>query len=116
MKTILRILVILMVGTIVSGALYLTFENTSLLLSDSGGFPERTTELGEGSEMPASDTGELPTRPEGGDDHNAASLSRGLSEVGIALAKLTGITLLVLLIQKVFEGVKKWRAIKPALG
>jgi len=109
MKTILRILIILLIGALVSGGIYLTAQNTTLA-SDANSAPSF-------DQMPAPSTGdlsELPTRPEGG-DHDAASLSRGLSEVGVSLAKLTGITLLVLLIQKVFEQVKKRRAIKPAL-
>jgi len=109
MKTIFRILIILMVGALVSGALYLTVENTSVAPSvDSAPSFDQ---------MPAPSTGdlsELPTRPEG-DDHDAASLSRGLSKVGVSLAKLTGITLLVLLIQKVFEQVKKRRIVKLAM-
>ena len=114
MKTILHILVILLAGMLVSGALYLTIENTSLL-SGAGGFPKSVTELSERPEMPASDMGKFPERPEGDFNHDAASLSRGFSEVGVSLAKLTGITLLVLLIRKGFEQLKKWRIPKPAL-
>jgi len=66
--------------------------------------------------MPTSDTGELPAIPEGGDDHHAASLSRGLSEIGISLAKITGITLLVLLIQKVIGYLPPRRKVKPMVG
>ena len=81
MKTILRILLIVLVGVSVSGALYLTIENTSLLSSDAG-----VPSLDAPPSMPTDGTTELPTRPEGGDDHNAASLSRGLSEVGVSTA------------------------------
>lgn len=111
MKAILRILIILIIGALVSGALYLSIENTTIA-SSTDGAPSL-------EQMPAPPTGDLtqlPTRPEGDLDHNTASLSRGLSEVGVSLAKLTGITLLVLLVQKVFEQVKKRRVIKPALG
>lgn len=114
MKTILRILVILLVGALVSGALYLTFENTSLI-SDTDAFPEGATELGERPEMPTSEMGELP-RPEGSDDHHAASLSRGLSEIGVSLAKITGIILLVLLIQKAIGYLPSRRKVKPMVG
>jgi hypothetical protein len=103
-KTILRILTILLVGIIVAGALYLTVENTSLL-ADAGGFPEGAPESGARPEMP--DDGEMGERPEGDHDHHAASLSRGLAEIGVALAKLTGITLVVLLVQSVFTWLKR---------
>jgi len=109
MKTILRILTILLIGAFVSGGIYLTVQNTTLA-SDTSSAPS----FDQIPAPPSGDLSELPTRPEGG-DHNAASLSHGLSEVGVSLAKLTGITLIVLLIQKVFEQVKKRRAIKPAL-
>jgi hypothetical protein len=99
---ILRIIIILLVGTIVAGALYLTVENTSLF-SNAGGFPDGAPEFGERPEMP-DDMGE---RPEGDHDHHAASLSRGLTDIGVSLAKLTGITLVVLLIQSTFTWLKK---------
>ena len=102
MNIILRILIILLVGTSVAGALYLTFENTSPL-SDAGGFSEGSPEFEERPEMP-DDMGE---RPEGDHDHNASSLSRGLAEIGVSLAKLTGITLVVLLIQSTFTWLKR---------
>jgi len=110
MKTILRILTILLIGALVSGGIYLIVQNTTLASA--------TSSAPSFDQMPDTSTGdlsELPARPDGDSDHNAASLSRGLSEVGVALAKLTGITLLVLLIQKGFEQLKKWRVAKPAL-
>jgi hypothetical protein len=110
MKTILRIVIILLIGALVSGGIYLIVQNTTLA-SDASSTPSI-------DQMPAPPTGdlpELPTRPEGG-DNDAASRSRSLSEVGVSLAKLTGITLLVLLVQKVFEQVKKQRVVKPTLG
>jgi hypothetical protein len=107
LNIILRILIILLVGTFVAGALYLTVENISLL-SDASGSPEGASEFGERTEMPTnSETGEPPERPEGDHDHHAASLSRGLAEIGISLAKLTGITLVVLLIQSIFTWLKR---------
>ena len=102
MNIILRILIILLVGTIVAAALYLTVENTSLF-SNVGGFPNGAPEFGERPEMP-DDMGE---RPEGDHDHHAASLSRGLAEIGVSLAKLTGITLVVILIQSAFTWIKR---------
>lgn len=111
MKIILRILIILMIGTLVSSTLYLTIENTSMASSfDSNPSFDQ---------MPVTTTGDFsqpPTRPDENSNHNAVSLLRSLSEVGVFLVKLTGITLLVLLVQKVFEQVKKRRAVKPTLG
>jgi hypothetical protein len=66
--------------------------------------------------MPASEMTGLPTRPEGGDHHDSASLARGLSEAGVSLAKLTGITLLVLFVQAVIARLPHWRKVKPMIG
>ena len=104
MKTTLRILVIVLLGAFIASALYMTVEKTSLL-SDAVGFPEGAPELGERPEMPDGD--EMGERPEGDHDHHTASLSRGLAEIGASLTKLTGITLVVLLIQSVFNWMKK---------
>ena len=99
MKTFLRILIIVLLGVFVAGALYLTVENSSLL-ADQG-----ASELGERPEMPAD--GDMGERPDGDHDHHAPSLSRGLAEIGVALAKLTGITLVVLVTQRVFTWLQK---------
>ena len=115
MKTILRIIIILLAAVIVSGALYLTIENTSVI-SDASGFPEGGSEFGERPEMPADDVSNLPERSDGGGDHHAASLSRGLSGVGIALAKITGITLFVLLAQGLFTQLKRCWPAKPSFA
>ena len=112
MKTILRIFVIFLVGVLVSGALYLTIENTSLF-SSGGGFSEGAPEFGERPEMPAGDMSEP---PEGDHDHHAASLSRGLSEIGVSLAKITGITLFVLFVQSLFVNLKKRWTTKATLA
>lgn len=109
MKTILRILTILMIGALVAGGVYLIGQNT-VTISDTGGAPS----IEQMPDMSTADLSELPARPEDG-DHDAASLSRSLSEVGTSLAKLTGITLLVLLVQKGLEQLKKWRGPKPVL-
>lgn len=110
MKNILRILTILLVATLVSGGIYLIGQNTATV-SEMGDAPS----FDQMSDTSTTDSSELPIRPEGGGDHDAASLSRGLSEVGVSLAKLTGITLLVLLFQKGFGQLKKWRVPKPVL-
>lgn len=93
MKTILRILVILLIAVTVSGGIYALVENTSLISSAEA-------ERGAPSQMTGTDGQSMPTRPKGGEDHGAVSFSRGLGEVGMLLAKITGITVIILLIQK----------------
>lgn len=99
MKTFLRILIIVLLGVFVAGALYLTVENSPLLAD------QEASELGERPEMPVD--GDMGEQPEGDHDHHAASLSRGLAEIGVALAKLTGITLVVLVTQRAFTWLQK---------
>jgi len=110
MKTILRILTILLIGVFVSGGIYLIVQNTALA-SDTGSAPS----FDQIPDISGGDLSQLPARPDGDSDHDSASLSRGFSEVSVSLAKLTGITLLVLFIQKVFEQLRKRRLFKPAL-
>ena len=105
MKTIFRTLVILLAGLLVSGALYLAFENMSFL----SGTAERP-------EMPSGETTGLPARPESGDHQDSVSLTRGLSEVGISLVKLTGITLLVLLTQTAIARLPRRRKTRSMIG
>ena len=95
MKTILRILVILLIAGIVSGGVYALVENTSLMsgVEAERGAPPQMTNADGTSFQPMQ-------RPEGGEDHDAASVSRGLGEVGVLLAKITGITIVILLAQK----------------
>ncbi|HMZ08631.1 MAG TPA: hypothetical protein PK078_13525 [Anaerolineales bacterium] len=106
MKTILPILVILLITAVVSGGIYALVENTSLLSSSEAehGVPPQMTSADGTSFQPME-------RPDGGDDHDAASLSRGLGEVGVLLAKITGITLIILTIQKALGAFQKH---KPA--
>ena len=95
MKTILRILVILLIAGIVSGGVYALVENTSLM---SGAEAER----GAPPQMTGTDgqTFQPMERPDGGGDRDSASLSRGFGEVGVLLAKITGITVVIVFIQK----------------
>jgi hypothetical protein len=58
-------------------------------------------------------TTQLRTRPEGGGDHESASLSRGLGEVGGSMLKLSLIVAIVLLIEKGISLVNK-RQVKLA--
>ena len=100
MKTILQILVILLIAVSVSGGIYALVENTSLLSSAEA-------ERGAPPQMTDGDAQSMPTRPEGGEDHHAASLSGGLGEVGVLLAKIMGITIVILLVQKAHELLRK---------
>lgn len=95
MKTIMRILVILLIAVAVSGGVYALVENTSLVSSAEA-------ERGAPPQMTGTDSESMPARPEGGDEHSA-SFSRGLSEVGMVLAKLSVITIMILLIQKAVD-------------
>ncbi len=89
-----------------AGGIYLLVENTSavdsLLPSGSGERPEMIE-------------GEMPARPEGGDDHHAASFLQGMVGVGQSLAKIGVITLVIFLVQKALDLVKKQRRLKPIL-
>ena len=82
MKTILKIIVILVVASVVAGAFSLAINNSSTTSSSiEGGGPSAMT------------------RPEGG-DHDSGSITGGLAGILATLMKLTGITILVLLIEK----------------
>jgi hypothetical protein len=111
MKIILRILTILLIGALVSGGIYFIVQNATTG-SDMGSAPSF-------DQLPATATENLPqppARPDGDLDHNSASLTRGLSEVLISLSKLTGITVIVLLVQSVLARLSRWRKIKPLVG
>ncbi|GMV65677.1 MAG: hypothetical protein AMXMBFR75_14750 [Candidatus Hinthialibacteria bacterium] len=105
MKTILQILVILLVAAAVSGGVYALVENTSLISSAEAERPQMTNADGTSVQMME--------RPEGGDG-DGASFSRGIGEVGMLLAKITGITIVILLIQKAFERLRKPK-LNPAM-
>lgn len=106
MKTILQILVILLIAGIVSGGVYALVENTSLMSSVEAerGAPSQMTSTDGTSTQPMQ-------RPEGGEDHDAASLSRGIGEVGVLLAKITGITVVIMLVQKALGLLQKHKPV-----
>lgn len=111
MKTILRILTILLIGALVAAGIYLIVQNTTLV-SDMSSAPSL-------DQLPTTTTGNFSqpsTRPEGDFDHDSASLSRGLSEVSVSLSKLAGITTIILLVQNLVGLLKKRRVFKPTLG
>lgn len=99
MKTILRILVILLVAVTVSSGVYALVENTSLVSSNEA-------ERGAPPQMTGTDAQSMPARPEVGDEHSA-SFTRGIGEVGGTLVKLSVVTVVILLIQKAFELLRK---------
>jgi hypothetical protein len=98
MKTILRIIVILLVAAIVAGGFYLAANNSSVTSNSGGERPVMTDANGQ--------TIQPMDRPEG-DRDGGASLAGGLSGVIITLAKIAGITVLVMLIQKAFDTLKR---------
>jgi hypothetical protein len=94
MKTILKIILILLVAAVVAGAFSLAVNNSSITSSsNNGGQPPVMTDN-------SSQTITQPTtRPEGG-DRDSGSLTGGLGGVLGTILKLTGITFLVLVLQK----------------
>jgi hypothetical protein len=108
MKTILNIVIILFVAAVVAGGFSLIVNNTSSA-SSSGGEgrqpPAMTTTDGQ-------TTDQRPERPEGGGE--GASIGQGLLQVLVTLAKLTGITVIVLLIEKGINLLSKKRTVSPA--
>ena len=111
MKIILRILTILLIGTLVAAGIYLIVQNTTLA-SDVNSAPSL-------NQLPATTTGNFslpPTRPEGDFGHNDVSLARGLSEVLVSLTKLFGITIIMLTAQSLLVRLKRRRTVKPLIG
>lgn len=96
MKTILRIFDILLAAVLVALAFSLSVNSFSSTSASEGGQPPAMTSNDSQS------TTQPMTRPEGG-DHDSESITRGLSEMLGTIAKLTGITILVLLAQKAFS-------------
>ncbi len=103
MKTILRILDILLVAAVVAAAFSLAVGNMSAVAgqSESSRLPVMTNTAGQ-SVQPME-------RPEGGRD--GGSMTGGLLEVLATVVKLAGITILVLLIQKAFRLLRNARSI-----
>ncbi len=96
MKTILKIIVILLIASVVAGAFSFAVNHTSI-----------TSGPGEGGQPPAMPNSNGQSfqpmgRPDGG-DRQGGSIAGGLGGVLATLAKLTGITFLVVLVQKAFR-------------
>lgn len=95
MPTFLRILAILCVAALVCAGISLVVNHTTLM-ADAGGHAGAPPSL---SSATGQLSGQFPSRAEGGDDHGA-SLAAGLPGVLTSLAKVSGITLLIVLAQK----------------
>jgi len=90
MKTILRIIVILLVASIVAGGFFIALEDTSTL--EESGQPPALTDADGQSLQPTE-------RPEGG-DLEGGSVAQGLTGLLTTAAKLAGITLLALMLKR----------------
>jgi len=107
MKTILKIIAILLVASVIAGGFSLAVNNISSTSGPTGGGqpPAMTSADGQSTQPMA--------RPEGGDNEGGASIADGLSGILFTLIKLTGITAIVLLIEKVY-GMLSSRKLSPA--
>lgn len=117
MNTIFRILAILTIACLVAGAVYLAVENSNLASSlgaepglEAGSIVEPPQQLTTDSNTSSSFQTMAP--PDGGGDHDSASLSRGLADVAGSLTKLSIITAAVLLLQFLFSRLSRLR-LKP---
>jgi hypothetical protein len=106
MKTILKIIAILLAMAVVAGAFSLVVNN----MSSAAG----PIEGGQPLVMNGNNQPDVPrTASPGGGDRDSASPAGGLSGVLVTLGKLTGITIVVLLVQKVSNLVGN-RKLSPA--
>ena len=114
MKTIFKIFTILTVIALLAGGIYLLIENTSIA-NNIGGHGERH-EFAEGErpEMPEGGFSERGERSEGNHHHNEVSFTRGLAEMGKAIAKISIITLFVLGIQFIFNRLNRFKKPKAS--
>lgn len=92
MKIVLKILTILLIASVVAGGLSLAVNNTSTTSSSTEGNQLPTMNAANGQPM---------SHPEGG-DKDGGSIAGGLSGIFFTLVKLTGITAIVLLLEKGF--------------
>ena len=97
MKTILKIIVILLVAGIVAGGIYALVENTTLFSGIvSGDRQPPVMQNADGQSIQPME------RPENGGE-DGASLSRGFPGMLASLAKIAVITLLVVLLPRAFS-------------
>ena len=95
MKTILRIIAILLVAAVVAGAFSLAVNNNSAASSTDSAQPPAF-------DSSSGSTNQTMIRPEGGDPEGG-SITQGLAGIATTLMKLTGISIVVLVLQKVFD-------------
>ena len=95
MKTILRIIIILLIAALVAGAFSLAVNNSSTASSSNNG--EQPPAMASSNQSTTQTA-----RPEGG-DHDSGSITQGLAGVAGTLMKLTGISILILVLQKGFS-------------
>jgi hypothetical protein len=102
MKTIMKIVVILLVAAVVAGGFSLAVNNSSLAGTSpaEGGQPPALTNSS------SSSITQTTFRPEGS-DREGGSIAGGLADVVGTIAKLAGITAIVLLLEKAFSLLSK---------
>jgi hypothetical protein len=100
MKTILKIITILIIASLVAGGFWLAFGSSS---STNSGQPTAIIN-GQTNFQPAD-------RPDGGE--RDGSITNGLGGIFFTLVKITGIIAIVLLIEKLFS-MKNTRKLSPA--
>jgi hypothetical protein len=107
MKTILNILIILFVAAVIARGFTLIVNNTASTSGPGGegGQPPAMTSADGQTMQPPSHSEVSP----GGEDNGGASLGMGLLKILVTLAKLTGITLVVLFVEKAISLLSKKR-------
>ena len=116
MKNVLRFLAILLVAVLVAGGTYMLVENTNLPAGGAQAHGENSfgNDNGQGrpnGERQVVENGGNVTRPlsgmEGAGGQRTASFPRGLDDLLTSLAKITGITVAVVLIQTLVSRPRK---------
>lgn len=105
MKTILRIVIILALAAAVAFGYSLVVNNTMTSAGSDDGRSQPALTDGTRLERPEG----MPVRDEGG-----ASMGRSILEVGVTLAKLTGVALVVLFLEQGVNLLTKRRAVSAA--
>ena len=105
MKTLQRILLILLVALVIAGIAYLALDDSPF--ESSGGNRHGQGKGGQSSEEEGEELN--PRQGGGGEGHYEVSIGQGLREIFGMLVKVTGITILVLGIQYFFRRIKRGR-------
>jgi hypothetical protein len=109
MKTILRILIILIVAAILDGGFYWLGNNFALVSSTQNTETSIMPDQGE-----QQTNGEIPVRSESGTDIHKPSINQGLMDVFATLLKISAVTLFLLLIEKGIDLLTKKFVPNPA--